>query len=147
MSTPLLPFPNATWQSDVLCLYQQMLPFPFIQHLQAEANIRQNNRVYTLLVVMWLCIMQRLHGGASLEAAVFELLRGLPASFWPKPCRRVHNWLQHQKPFSSHSGAYNQARQELPLTVVEQSCDHIFNQLTARLEGVVPALRPARFFL
>lgn len=146
MSTSLPALPDPTWNADVLSLYQRLLPAHFLQQVQDQARIRQNNRVYTLVVVMWLLIVQRLHGGTSLEAAVFELLRGLPVSFWPKPCKRLNNWLQHRRPLSSHSGAYNQARQQLPLTVVEQSCDRIFDQLTAQLHGIVPALGARAFF-
>jgi len=127
-------------------MYQRLLPAPFVQQLQDQAGMRQNNRVYTLLVVMWLLIVQRLHGGASLETAVFELLRGLPASLWPQPCKRLQNWQQHRESLSSHSGAYNQARQALPLTVVEQSCDRIFEQLTAHLDGMLPTVGARAFF-
>lgn len=81
---------------------------------------------------MWLLITQRLSFGASLEAAVFELLRGLPAAFWPQPCKRVLQWREGGKAPSSHTGAYNQARQALPLSTVQQSCDRIFEQLFAR---------------
>lgn len=83
---------------------------------------------------MWLMVMQRLHGGVSLEAAVLELLRGLPASFWPKPCRRIRDWHERGKAPSSNTGAYNQARQGLPLSVVEQSCDRIFEGLLAQMK-------------
>jgi len=146
MSSPPPGLPESTWNSDVLSLYQRLLPAPFVQQLQDQAGIRQNNRVYTFLVVMWLLIVQRLHGGASLEAAVLELLRGLPASFWPQPCKRLHNWQQHRQSLSSHSGAYHQARQGLPLTVVEQSCDRIFEQLTAHLDGTLPVVGARAFF-
>lgn len=147
MSTSLpLPFSHSIATSAALHLYQELLPASFLEELHRQAELRQNNRVYTSQVVMWLCITQRLHGGAPLEAAVFELLRGLPASFWPKPCKRVQDWLQHNKPVSSNPGAYNQAQQQLPLTVVEQSCDHAFNELTARLAGAVPALNRRAFF-
>jgi len=81
---------------------------------------------------MWLLITQRLFGGASLEAAVLELLRGLPAGFWPRPCKRLREWWAGGKMPSSHTGAYNQARQALPLSTVQQSCDRIFEQLVAR---------------
>jgi hypothetical protein len=80
-------------------------------------------------------IMQRLAGAAPLEAAVLELLRGLPASFWPRPCKRVREWRQNGKTPSSNTGAYNQARQALPLSVVQQSCDRIFSELVARMDG------------
>ncbi len=84
-------------------------------------------------MVLWLLIVQRLQGGASLETAVVELLRGLPASFWPTPCKRIRDWQEHGKTPSSHSGAYNQARQALPLAVVQQSCDRVFEELIARM--------------
>ena len=96
-------------------------------------GVRVHNRIYTPLVVMWLLVVQRLQGGAPLRAAVLELLRGLPAEFWPRPCKRVREWQEQGKALSSHPGAYHQARQALPLSVVEQSCDRIFQELTARL--------------
>jgi putative transposase len=81
---------------------------------------------------MWLMVVQRLKGGAGLGAAVLELLRGLPSSFWPRPCKRIRDWQQQGKAPSSHTGAYNQARQALPLAVVQQSCDRIFHELMAQ---------------
>ena len=41
---------------------------------------------------------------------------------------------KHGKAPSSHTGAYNQARQALPLSMVEKSCDHIFEQLVAQMD-------------
>jgi putative transposase len=110
-----------------------VLPVEFLDRVQSDAGIKRNNCVYSPLVVMWLLIVQRLHGGASLEAAVLELLRGLPDGFWPRPCKRIRQWREHGEALSSHTGAYNQARQALPLTVVQQSCDRIFQQLGARM--------------
>ncbi len=82
---------------------------------------------------MWLLVVQRLHGGAPLESAVLELLRGLPDRFWPRPCKRLRQWREQDKALSSHTGAYHQARQRLPLSVVQESCDRIFNELMTRL--------------
>jgi hypothetical protein len=95
---------------------------------------------------MWLLVLQRLHGAASLGAAVLELLRGLPASFWPQPCKRIREWREQGKVPSSHTGAYNQARQALPLSLVQQSCDQIFEQLVHRMDGTGSG-QPARAFL
>ena len=114
------------WKSDALSLFQRLLPASFLEPF--EKHKRQNNRVYTLLVVMWLLIVQRLQPLASLETAVLELLRGLPSTFWPQPCQRVQDWRHGRKSLSSHTGAYNKARLALPLIVVEQSCDRIFQQ-------------------
>jgi len=83
---------------------------------------------------MWLLVVQRIRGGASLEMAVLELLRGLPANFWPEPCKRIRQWREQGKAPSSNSGAYNQARQALALSIVQQSCDHIFQQLVSEMD-------------
>ena len=83
---------------------------------------------------MWLLILQRLEGGAPLGAAVLELLRGLPSEFWPRPCKRIRDWRERGTAPSSHTGAYNQARQALPLAVVQRSCDRIFQELIAQLK-------------
>jgi hypothetical protein len=83
---------------------------------------------------MWLLVLQRLHGGAPLETAVMEL-PSLPASFWPRPCKRIRDWQEQGKPLSSYPGAYHQARQALSLAVVQQSCDRIFEELAARTAG------------
>ena len=102
-------------------MFQQVLPAVFLDQVQAEAKYRYRNRVYTPLVVMWLLIVQRLQGGTSLQDAVIELLQGLPASFWPRPCKRIREWQQNGTPLSAHTGAYNQARQALPLLIVQES--------------------------
>jgi hypothetical protein len=97
--------------------------------------------------VLWLLIVQRLHGGASMESAVIELLEGLPPAFWPQPCKRIRDWRQHHKTPSSNTGAYNQARQALPLSIVEKSCDRIFQQLVARLTPPAAAGSPPAVLL
>ena len=112
-----------------------------------QAGVRRNNSVYAPLVVLWLMVLQRLYGGVPLQAAVLELLRGLPASFWPRPCKRMRDWLQHGKPPSSHTGAYNQARQALPLLVVQEASDRICAQLMAEMERRSPTSGPRAFLL
>jgi hypothetical protein len=96
---------------------------------------------------MWLLVVQRLHGGASLETAVVELLSGLPASFWPIPCKRIRDWQEQSKPVSSNPGAYHQARQSLPVSVIQQSCDRIFEELVVLTAGTGPALATRAFLL
>lgn len=101
--------------------------------------------MYSPLVVLWLLVAQRIHGGASLETAVLELLRSVPAGFWPRPCKRIRDWREQGKAPSSNTGAYNQARQALPLSIVEKSCDHVFQQLVAQFAE--PAGGAERAFL
>ena len=64
--------------ADVLTLFLRLLPAEYFDGLEASQRRRQNNRVYTNAVVMWLLIAQRLQGNGTLETAVLELVRGLP---------------------------------------------------------------------
>lgn len=88
-------------------------------------------------------MQQRLRGAAPLQSAVLDLLCELPACFWPNPCKRIRDWQQCGKPVSGNTAAYNQARQRLPLAVVEQCCDRIFDQLTIRMTACTGGWRRA----
>jgi hypothetical protein len=102
----------------------------------SAARERENNRVYNTPVVMLLMIIQRLQTEGCLESAVLEL-PGLPASLWPDPCKRLR---PDEQAVSSNTGAYNKARQKLPLKAVEQFSDNAFAQLTACTNGSLPAI-------
>jgi hypothetical protein len=125
--------------------FQDLLPPDFLLQAQAEAGIKRNNGIFSPLVVLWLLVAQRLHGGASLETAVIDLLRSLPASFWPNPCKRMRDWREKGIEPSSHTGGYNQARQELPLAIVQKASDRVFEQLMAQF-GPSPGAPPAFIF-
>lgn len=118
----------------------------FLQTAQKASGVRRHNGIYNPLVTLWLLVLQRLQGGAPLEAAVLELLRGLPASFWPRPGKRMRDWRERGIAPSSHTGAYNQARQALPLCLVEKSCDRIFEGLVAQC-GDADSQEKGRTFL
>ncbi|MGO9255322.1 MAG: IS4 family transposase [Bryobacteraceae bacterium] len=138
----------APYKADVLALFQQLLPAEFFLAALKQAKVRENNRVYTSAVVVWLMICQRLQvqRQGTLEGAVLELLGGLPSSFWPQPCKRLEQAVQEGGPrMSNETGAYNKARQELSLPVVEQCCDHAFQQLIGQSVWA-PDRRPAFFF-
>jgi len=136
----------AAEQADVLALFQKLLPLEFFWTAQRQAQVRENQRVYTSAVVVWMMIWQRLQVQGTLESAVLELLAGLPSSFWPEPCKRLTQAREGDGPLlSKQTGAYNKARHELSLPVVEQCCDHAFQQLMAQAE-MAPERRPAFFF-
>lgn len=138
------PSHPATGNADVLCLYQRLLPANFLDLLQQQAELRHNNCVYTVAVVMWLMISQWIQGHTPLQQAVLELLRGLPASLWPQACKRLR--MLRSKRLSSNTAAYNKARQRLPQTIVESCCDRIFEQLTQQTEDALPHLGRRAFF-
>ena len=135
-----LPYP-----ADVLALFRKLLPLEIFLTALKQSGIRENNRIYTSAVVVWLMICQRLQVQGTLENAVLELLSGLPDSFWPYPCKRLEEAAEEGGPrLSRQTGAYNKARQELSLPVVEQCCDHAFRQLIE--QELAPNRRPAFFF-
>jgi hypothetical protein len=56
-------------------------------------------------------------------------------------------WRQDgERKLSSHTGAYNNARQELSLKLVEQCSDRIFQQLTEHMAGCLPGGNRRAFF-
>jgi hypothetical protein len=129
-----------------LALFQQLLPFEVFLAALMQAKVRENNRVYSTAVVVWLMISQRLQAQGTLESAVLELLAGLPSSFWPQPCKRMEQTAEEGGTrLSKQTAAYNKARHELSLPVVEQCYDHTFKQLIERAE-LVADRRPAFFF-
>lgn len=127
-------------------MYLEFLSAEFLAEVQRKNGVRQNNRVYNPAVVIWLMIMQRLQGNAPMEAAVLELLRGLPAEFWPRPCKRLRDWEENPEALAAYTGAYNQARQQLPVGVVEESADHIFDHLIQHTQGTLAGVGRRAFF-
>lgn len=141
-----LPPHGLAGKAAALSLFQQLLPAAFVDLLRRQSHLRQNNRVYTLSVVMWLMISQWLEGHCPLDRAVADLLHGLPGTFWPRPCKRLLDARSNRTLLSSNTAAYNQARHRLPLNVVERSCEHIFQQLTELTDGSLPQLGQRAFF-
>ncbi|MBZ5653107.1 MAG: transposase [Acidobacteriia bacterium] len=110
--------------ASVLELFLKVVPVAFFEHLSLPLKPHHHNGVFTLPVVIWLMIFQRLDDKGSLWVAVQEVVRGLPASLIPRPSQRLR-----KRTVSSHTGGYNQARQHLPLQVVEQVNTTTFQQL------------------
>jgi len=133
--------------ADVLTLYEQLLPVGFLEELGRQEGRRQNRRVYTDHVVMWLMVAQRLQGNGTLESGVLELIRGLPASFWLCPCKRIRLLLEGKAVLSDNTGSYNEARQGLPCEVVEQGFDRIFQGWIQQAQTTVPTAGRQAFFL
>lgn len=117
-------------QDDTQSLYLQLLSCEFIEQALRKEKIKQNNRLYNPLVVMWLMVLQRLQGNASMEQAVANMGRGLSTAFWPRPCKR-----RREDKVSDKDGSYSSARQELPLGVVEQSASRVLEGLLAQVGG------------
>lgn len=127
---------------SVLALYQKVALIDFFDHLQRELKLRRRNGVFTLAVLIWLMVFQRLHDKGTLQVAVQQVIRGLPACLMSRPCKRLR-----ERKLSSHTGGYNQARQNLPLEVVERVSDHIFEQLMRASPETLPRVGLRLFLL
>jgi len=85
--------------------------------------------IYSLAVVVWLMMWQRLDGRGSLAAAVQQVVQGALGDLLPAE-KRVR-----EQRVSSNTGALSRARKRLPQKAVEETCDQIFTHLTEPVEA------------
>jgi DDE family transposase len=114
--------------TSILLLYHEVVTASGLQQLQKQAGVKFRRGVYSLQVVLWLMILQRLHAGATLAYAVQLLLQNIATSPWSESCQRLR-----QRNVSSRTGAYCQARQKLPKVVCEQVGQQIIERLQQML--------------
>src|SRR5664279_4629594 len=81
--------------------------------------------IYSLSVVVWLMMWQRLNSRGTLAMAVQQVVQGVLGDALPQE-KRVR-----QRRVSSNTGGLSRARKRLPLLIVETVCDEIFTKLTA----------------
>src|SRR5712691_11700529 len=116
--------------SEVWSWFQKIAPDSYFDGLVEEHQLGFRKRIYSLAVVVWLMIQQRLQRGSSLAAAVHALVQGgafgLHRSQWGRQVRR--------KAISVATGGYCQARQKVPTLVATQVADHIFEQLRMHVQ-------------
>jgi hypothetical protein len=94
-------------------LFGQLLRPEFLNALDPP----DPSAVYTPYVVVWLLVYQRLHGNASLNDAVAELLTNFPRHALPD-CKRTR-----ADQLSANTGAYSRARSRLPCDVATTAAD------------------------
>ena len=110
------------WQ-DVLHLYQAIVTASLLRYLQKRGGWKVRRGIYSPRVVLWLMIVQRLHGGGTLASAVQLLIQGA-ADGLLEHCRRVR-----RGQISARTGGYCQARRKLPKLLCRQVTDEIVEQL------------------
>jgi hypothetical protein len=123
--------------STLLDLFQQIIAagallFP---NGPGVGKRKSNRRVYSVPVVLWLMMLQRLQARGTLASAVQLLLQGA-ADPLLMSCRRVRH-----KQISSRTGAFCQARQNLSKLVCRQVSEKIVEQLRVVLNQARPAGR------
>ena len=126
-SDPDSPFCRAkTLLADLIGLPQLQAAFEGQEPSHAK-------RVYTQAPTLWLLVMQRLGGGLTLEQVVKDLINN-HSDILPENRRVTEGKL------SENNSAYNKARQNLPIEVIEEFSHRVCDHLARRAE---PAFLPA----
>ena len=123
--------PNAPVLFD---LFGRAVPPAFFAQLRERLSLPARG-IYSLGVVVWLMMGQRLDGRGSLAAAVQQGLQGVLGDLVPAEKRVV------EQRVSSNTGALSRARKRLPQEAVEAVCDQVFTNLMepAQASGGLPS--------
>lgn len=120
--------------SSLLELYQRIVCRGVVQYLEKHSGRRSRRGIYSAPVVLWLMMLQRLQGRATLASGVQLLLQGAARPLMTA-CRRVR-----RKRISCRTGGYCQARQKLSKRLCRQVSQEIVERLREVLQpaGQVP---------
>lgn len=112
--------------NGVLDLYRKVASPEFFQQLQQELKLRSRRRIFDLPLVVWLMMVQRWDAKATLSTAVQQVVQKRPAVLLSD-----HKRIREGR-VSGHTGAYSDARQEMPVEVANRVADRIFEHLLPR---------------
>ena len=103
-------------------LFGKAVPPEFLDQLRERLDLPARG-IYSLGVVVWLMMWQRLDGRGSLATAVQQVVQGVLGDLVPAEKRVV------EQRVSSNTGALSRARKRLPREAAEAVCDQIFAKL------------------
>jgi putative transposase len=106
----------------------------FMDQLCRKRHLKVRAGIYSLAVVVWLMIYQRLNGKRTLSSAVQFLAR--EALHWSRCHSRSRGLAEGQ--ISSRTGGYCRARLKMPKLVATDVCDHILEQLQVLMRERLP---------
>jgi hypothetical protein len=119
--------------ADLLELFEQLLPRSELEEFDVG-----HARIFTAWMVVWLMVYQRTRRDEPMAAAVAELLLGATSCRLPE-CKRAR-----EGDISANTGAYSQARSDLPIAAALRAID-----VTSRtmIEAEPPTWQQRRSFL
>ncbi|MGH9692771.1 MAG: IS4 family transposase [Bryobacteraceae bacterium] len=117
---------------EVFTVYQRLAPFT--ESLQRQSRRRWRRGIYSVPVVLWLMMLQRLQPKGTLSQTV-QWLRENGAESWLAPCKRVR-----EQRISASTGGYCQARTKLPTLVVQQVSEQMQERLRTQVSEAWPGL-------
>ena len=126
--------------SRIFGCFGKTLSGDFFQSLKFDLGIIENSCIFTLPVVTWLMIMQRLSPAGTLQSALTELLQGNGRELL-EPCKQVR-----EGRISGNTGAYSQARQRVPVEATRRVAQRTFEYLH-QITPCSGALRDRLFLL
>ena len=101
-----------TKTADLFDLFEQLLPASELESFDVG-----HARIFTTWMVVWLMVYQRTHEAAPMAAAVAEMLLGATSTRLPE-CKRAR-----EGEISLNTGAYSQARSDLPVAAAQHAID------------------------
>src|SRR5215471_1838930 len=113
-------------------ILQSTVSVSFIEQLCRRRGIKIRRGIYSLAVLVWLMIYQRLNSKGTLSAAVQFLAR--EACHWPQYCRSRKGECR----ISTRTGGYCRARLKMPKLIATDVCDHIFDRLQVLMQERLP---------
>jgi hypothetical protein len=105
-------------------LFEQLLPAERWLELAGESEAQ----IYTLPVVVWMMLLQRLHERGTQQEAVHQLAAGTLDRLVPD-CKRTR-----ERKISQNRGGYARAGGRISLAVMEKVCDELLVELGQRME-------------
>lgn len=113
---------------------QTTVSIGFIDQLCRRRKVKVRAGVYSLAVVIWLMIYQRLNNKRTLSSAVQFLAH--EARHWGR--RHLGSRAIPDCGISTRTGGYCRARLKMPKLVASDVCDHILEQLQALMREQLP---------
>src|SRR5258708_28956585 len=127
--------------SGVMDLYGKAVPEDFFQTLENDLGLPARQRSFSLPLVAWLMISQRLDPKATLSTAVQQVVQQRPQMLLS-----AHKRIR-EGTVSCHTGAYSDARHAMPLVVAEKVADRGLDQLMQGHREALPCWRRSVFIL
>jgi putative transposase len=127
--------------SGVLELYGQAVPELFFEGVERELHLPARKRIFSLPLVVWLMISQRLDPKATLSTAVQQVVQQRPGALLSGH-KRIR-----EGTVSCHTGAYSDARQALPVEVAERVADRVMEHLLQGHREALPGWNRRVFIL
>jgi hypothetical protein len=114
-----------------------------MEQIAKQHQVKARRGIYSLIVVVWLMIYQRLNSKHTLSSAVQFLVRHAVA--WrvqPQFCKRIR-----EGRISARTGGYSQARRKMSTLVASSVCDQVFEQLQVRMRPLLPDVARPMFVI